>query len=428
MGGTDGSDFSGALPVDVGLGPVLPRFKDVTKIAVLRGTGLGDLMLALPAFEALAVAYPEASITLLGTDAHAALLNGRPGPISRVEPLPYSPGIRDGGDDPDGVEKFLARMRTENFDLAIQLQGGGRNTNPFLLGLNARHTVGARTPDAPELQRSIPYAVQQHETFRTLEVVGLAGASPVSVQGHVPTTPAEREAAAQWLGSGDTDTDAAAGPGTGPAKRLPAVALHPGATDPRRRWPTSSFARLAAKAVEDGCQVLLVGDDGVDKELADDIMQQAKDRLAPGGGSGLPDTAGTAGTTGTTGTIGTAGTIRSAAGQLSLGELAAVLEASAVVVANDSGPRHIAQAVGTPTVGIYWVGNVLTASPLGRSMHRIHISWATQCPVCGIDVTRTGKDAARCEHDFPLTADIHPDDVYADLASLRAMNLLLHGK
>jgi ADP-heptose:LPS heptosyltransferase len=76
--------------------PADGRFDEVLKIAVLRGGGLGDLLFALPALDALAEAYPEAEIVLLGTPMHAALLRGRPGPVARVEVLPKTRGVHGG--------------------------------------------------------------------------------------------------------------------------------------------------------------------------------------------------------------------------------------------------------------------------------------------------------------------------------------------
>src|SRR5438309_10264707 len=98
----------------------------VTKIAVLRANAIGDLIFALPALDALRAAYPAAEIVLLGTAWHARFLAGRPGPVDRVVELP--PGALDGG-SPDA--EFVAAMRAERFDLALQLHGGGRTSNPL---------------------------------------------------------------------------------------------------------------------------------------------------------------------------------------------------------------------------------------------------------------------------------------------------------
>ncbi len=381
--GNTTADFGGRQDTARSVGPVLAPFEDIRRIAVLRGGGLGDLMFAMPAIAALKARYPDAEITLLGMPGHAALLEGRPGPVSSVLELPFSPGVRPGGEDPLAVERFFGGVRG-SFDLAVQLHGGGRNSNPFLLRLDARHTIGTRTPDAVGLERTIPYVYYQHEVFRALEVVGLAGAVPVDLEPRVQVIPDEVERAADLTGD------------------RAVIALHPGATDPRRRWPSSSFADVAVRAAADGCEVLVVGD-ATDAATADEIVRLALDEHPTAD-------------------------VRSLAGRLSLGELAGVLDRSAVMVGNDSGPRHLAQAVGTPTVGVYWIGNVINAGALGRTLHRVRFSWVSQCPVCGVDVTQVGWTAERCEHDDSLVATVQPDAVYADVAELRATSLLLRGR
>src|SRR5204863_515626 len=70
------------------------RLDGVARIAVLRANGIGDLIFALPALDALRAAYPTATITLLGLAHHAELLAGRPSPVDDVVVLPA--GILDG--------------------------------------------------------------------------------------------------------------------------------------------------------------------------------------------------------------------------------------------------------------------------------------------------------------------------------------------
>ncbi|RWZ61652.1 glycosyltransferase family 9 protein [Labedella populi] len=342
----------------------------------------------MPAIQALAAAYPAAELTLLGTPLHHALLDGRASPIDHVEVLPIAPGIRDapsGGADADAesAEAFLERMRGRRFDLAVQVHGGGRNSNPFLLGLGSRHTVGTRTPDAVELERSMPYLYYQHEVLRALEVVGLAGAAPVVLEPRVLTTQSERAAAAARVPAGPTGR----------------VVIHPGATDPRRRWPAHRFAEVAAALVETGARVAVIGD-ATDVETADAIVAGVRERGAD------------------------ASLVSNLAGALPLGVTAGLLAIADVVVANDSGPRHLAVAVGAPTVGIFWMGNALNAAPFGRERHRIHLSWTTRCLVCGVDVTQVGWTAERCEHDDSFVDEVDTAAVLADVADLRARSLL----
>jgi ADP-heptose:LPS heptosyltransferase len=391
--GDSDAERDGAHVIEVGR--TRERFDGVRRIAVLRGGGLGDLLFAMPAIEALAAAYPAAEVTLLGTPLHRALLDGRPSPIADVEILPVAPGIRDapagatGGTDAAGetVEDFLDRMRERRFDLAVQVHGGGRNSNPFLLGLGARHTVGTRTEDAAELERTIPYLYYQHEVLRALEVVGLAGAAPVMLEPRIHATHAERATAAARV------ADAPGG----------RVVIHPGATDPRRRWPAERFAEVAAALAATGARVAIIGD-ATDVPAAEAIVAGVRERGQ--------DTS----------------RVPNLAGGLALGETTGLLAIADVVLGNDSGPRHLAVAVGAPTVGIFWMGNALNAAPFGRERHRIHLSWTTDCPVCGVDVTQVGWTAERCEHDDSFVDTVDPAAVLADVQDLRARSLPLRGR
>ncbi|PPH17302.1 glycosyltransferase family 9 protein [Rathayibacter rathayi] len=359
----------------VAIAPLREPFAGVEKIAVLRGGGLGDLLFALPAVDALAAAYPGAEITLLGTPAHRVLLSGIESPIAAVEILPIAQGVRDGEvEDPQVVEDFTERMRGRSFDLAVQLHGGGRYSNPFLRRLGARHTVGSRTPDAEELERTIPYIYYQHEMLRALEIVGLAGAAVTRLEPALAVDPERRNRLAAALPAGG-----------------PLVLIHPGATDIRRRWPAASFAAVATELLADGARVLVVGDDS-DVSAADEIVAGAPGAVSWAGAVDLPD-------------------------------LAPLLSLADLVLGNDSGPRHLAAAVGAPTVGIFWVGNAINAAPLGRQRHRVQLSWTTSCPVCGRDATQVGWTAPRCEHEVTFVDDVRVsavlEDVRAVLASTR---------
>jgi ADP-heptose:LPS heptosyltransferase len=364
-----------------GVGPVLGRFAGVSRIALLRGGGLGDLMFALPAVSALKAAYPGSAVTLLGTPIHEALVATTHTDVDDVMVLPAAKGVRPGPEDPAAVAAFFGAARERQFDLAVQLHGGGRFSNPFLLQVQARHTAGSGTPDATPLERTLPYTYYQHEPTRALEVAGVA-APPVLLEARVNPR-------ADFVARLPAVLGAAL-----PPDGQPLLVVHPGATDPRRHWPVESFGAVARAAADDGARVLVVGDHS--ETEADAVVSAAVGRSAG------------------------AGQVSSVAGMLGLGELAALLARADTVLPNDSGPRHLAQALGAPTVGIYWAGNALTAGPLGRGRHRVHLSWVTNCPVCGADVTQVGWTAPRCPHDDSLVAGIRPDGVYADVRSLLA--------
>src|SRR5215213_4139878 len=75
------------------LGPVGEKVEDVERIAVLRANGIGDLVVAVP---------------------------------------PYPNMIAGGAVDETRVEEFFERHRAAKYDLAVQLHGGGGNSNPFV--------------------------------------------------------------------------------------------------------------------------------------------------------------------------------------------------------------------------------------------------------------------------------------------------------
>lgn len=364
-----------------GAGAVEQPWPDVRRIAILRGGGLGDLLFTMPAMQALAAAYPDAELLLLGTPLHAALLQSRPTPVHRVLTLPPAQGVHEpAGVPPDesAQEAFFHEATQQPVDLGVQVHGGGRWSNPFLQQLNPHWTVGARTPDATALTRCVPFRYYQHEVLRALEIVGLAGAPPVMLEPQIPVTQADRDTAEQVL--------------QGLPESL--VTIHPGASDPRRRWSPERFAEVGAKQVEQGAGVVVVGAPE-EAELIDEVASLIRQRVPAG----------------------SAGAVRELS-ELDIATLCGVLAGSHVLIGNDSGPRHLASAVGTATVSVYWMGNVINAGPLSRSRDRVLISWTTSCPVCGVDCTR--EDLPRCEHNVSFVDSVSAGAVAAEVDDLLA--------
>lgn len=338
------------------------KVPSVRKIAVLRANALGDFIFILPALEALRAAYPEAEIVLLAKQWHAAFLAGRPGPIDRVIVVPTSRGVNEESgvaEDPVEQKRFFADMMRERFDLAIQLHGGGRYSNPFLLRLGARMTAGLKTPDAASLERWMPYIYFQHEILRYLEVVALVGATATVLEPRLALLQEDLGEAYNVV----------------PETNTPLVALHPGASDPQRCWPPEKFAAVGDALAASGAQVVVTGTKG-ERSITEAVVKSMK---APA---------------------------QDLCNCLSLGGLAGLLSRCHVVVSNDSGPLHLAAAVGTATVGIFWCFNLINAGPITRMRHRPFVSWQFVCPICGID-----HDPVFCDHRASLVADIPVEEV-----------------
>jgi ADP-heptose:LPS heptosyltransferase len=94
--------------------------------------------------------------------------------------------------------------------------------------------------------------------------------------------------------------------------------------------------------------------------------------------------------------------------RLSLNGLVGLLSRAAVLVSNDTGPLHLAAALGVATAGIFWCGNMVNGAPLTRARHRAFPAWLSSCPVCG----RRASEP-RCEHDPSFVDEVQVDDVIA---------------
>ena len=348
--------------------PVLP---DVQRIAVLRANGIGDLIFALPALAAFRAAYRRAELILLADSWHGPFLEGR-GVVDRVITVPAFGGVREGPEDGAEQGAFFARMQDERIDVGVQMHGGGRNSNPFVRRLGARLTLGLRTPDAEPLDLWAPYFYLQPEVLRYLEVAALAGAPAVSVEPRLP--PVQRD---------NDEADALGLPDHGPL-----VAINAGASDARRRWAPERFAAVADRLAEAGATVLLTGGPQ-DMQLVQSVQSYMQ----------APAVA--------------------LAGRLSLSGLAGVLRRCSVVVSNDSGPLHLAAAVGAATVGVYWCANLLNASAFSRARHRLLVSWRVECGVCGARFMDTAYPKL-CRHEASVVDLVNVDEV-----SEQALDLLL---
>jgi ADP-heptose:LPS heptosyltransferase len=341
-------------------------------VAIVRANGLGDLIVAEPALAAVRAAAPRAHIVLIGGPISVATLTGRPAPVDEVVLAPPVRGVREptpqAPEDPAATEAFLAAMRERQFDVAIQLHGGGRSSNPFTAALGARVTVGTRDHDAPPLDRTVRFEYWQHEVARFLEVVALAGARPVRIHPQLAVTAADVEAGERALREAGVD----------PTR--PWAVLHPAATDPRRQWPAQRFGQVARALADRGAQVVVVGTSD-ERPIADRVLVGAPAAV-------------------------------DLVGRLAMPALVGVLAGAAVVVGNDSGPRHLADALGTATVGIYWFGNLVNAGPIERDRHRVHCSWTVSCPVCGAPCVGP-RPPPRCPHDVSFVADVPAEDVCA---------------
>lgn len=350
------------------------RVDDVRNIVVLRPNAVGDFVFALPCLHALASVYPEARVTYIGRQWHADFLAGRPGPVHAVEVMPPCAGVGlppDATVDQARVEDFVTRMRERKFDLALQIFGGGHYSNPFITRLGARVTAGMRAPGAPPLDRWVHYGPMQNRRLQMLEVTALVGAGRFSMeaQRELAVTPADRREA-------DEAIRLAAG------ERL--AVIQPGSTDRRRCWSPERFAEVGDALAGAGLRVAVNGTDaeaGVVRQVIEHMRAPAIDL----------------------------------SGRLSLSGLCGLLDRAALLVSNDTGPLHLALALGTPSVGIYWLTNLIESGALRQEGHRPALSVQVHCPVCGAENLNS-----RCPHDASFVDQVSVEQVIGQAMELLA--------
>ncbi len=307
------------------------------KVVLLRASRIGDFICATPALRALRVALPRAEITMITLPMLRDLVLRSPH-LDRFVAFPGFPGIAEQFFEARCTLAFFQQMQAEQFDLAIQMQGSGVNSNPFMLLLGARATAGfIRQSDCVgRLDAALPMPENGHEVRRLLALTTFLGAPQQGEETEFPLW--ERDAmASEALLSG---------------AEQPLIGLHMGARDVTRRWAFERFAAVAGQLQHrHGGTIVIVGeaeDWPAGERLAEDVK----------------------------------GPYRNLAGKTSLAELGSVISRLAVLVTNDTGPAHIAYTLKTPTVTIFGSADPQTYAPLLPGPFRPLIC-AVPCRPCG---------------------------------------------
>ena len=364
---------------------------------LVRGVNwLGDAVMTTPALQRLRQAFPGAHLALLTHDKLASLWERHPS-LNAV--LTFSPG-----ESPWSVAR---RLRAESFQTAIVLPHSPRSAlEVWLAGIPQR--IGyrrpcwswlltraiPRRPGQGQMARRSPSEVRRlispaggagsgsrppppeqtaHQLYDYLHLMAALGANPEPFPPKLEITAAETQQAEQDL------LGALRGGAAGAVPGRPAIllGLNPGAEyGPAKRWPAESFAAVARQISRrhTNCAWLTFGGPG-DSQLCSDIVQ-----LAGGGVVNL-------------------------AGKTSLRQLMALLKLCRVLLTNDSGPMHVAAALGTPVVVPFGSTSPgLTGPGLpGDPLHQL-LQSAAPCSPC---FRRT------CPIDFRCMTGISPDRVIA---------------
>ena len=310
------------------------------RIAVFRALQLGDLLVAVPAMRALRAHFPQAEITLIGLPWAKSFVQRFHRYIDRFVEFPGYPGIAERDVVPERTACFIEEQRAYGYDLVIQMHGSGEASNRFVLALNGKMTVGYYKEKPPAgLTLGALYPDDQPEVMRNLALVKLLGCDDENPELEFPLFKRDRAEAAALL------------------RRLPRadrpwIGLHVGARPSSRRWPAPYFAAIADHfARRLNAQIILTGGPGEEATVQAVIERMKIQPLC-------------------------------IAGETSLGGLAALISELDLFVSNDTGPAHIAEAVGTPSITIFGPADHRRWAPLDQVHHPI-VRKPVACSPCG---------------------------------------------
>ena len=331
-------------------------------IVLIRPDHLGDLLFTTPAISLLREAFPQACLTCLVGPWSKAVIENNPS-IDEIAVCPF-PGFtrqekRSIFHPYVILLQYARQLRQENFDLAIVLRFDHwwGALLAYLAGIPRR--VGYDVSEVrPFLTDVVPYSPERHEVEQNLALVERVSGFEFRVSScRWRACPELGRRIASWplefnLTAEDERfaEDYLAGHGVEDGDLL--ICIHPGAGATVKLWENKGWAQVAnTLAQQYGAKVILTGSA---EELP--LCRAIADEM-------------------TTKSI-------VAAGETSLGGLAAIMARCQLVLGVDSGPLHLAVAMGTPTVHLFGPVDSRAFGPWGDPAHHIVVTSEMDCIPC----------------------------------------------
>jgi ADP-heptose:LPS heptosyltransferase len=347
------------------------RVRPPRRILLLRLERIGDLLMVLPAIADIRARAPDAEIDLVVGSWNRELASHVPD-VTRVETLDASWLAREaGGSGPVQLLGRIRRWRARGYDLAINFEPDIRS-NLLLAASGAAWIAGYESGGGgPLLDQALTYDQRQHTTDNARRLAaavlpgGFAGARRPLL--NIPDGAARK--AASIL------------PATKPR---PWIAVHVSGGRAIKQWDPARFAEVSHRLVDaHGATIVLTGSEA-DRPLVDLVK------------AAVPHHA-----------------VVDAAGALDLPDLAALLDRVALVITGDTGPMHLAVAVGTPVVAVFGPSAPERYRPLGADDRVVRVD--LPCSPCN----RIRLPPARCVGHTPdCLAEIPVDRVYDAAVSI----------
>jgi ADP-heptose:LPS heptosyltransferase len=340
------------------------------RILLLRLERIGDLLMALPAIADVRAFAPDAAIDLVVGSWNRDLA-GAIAPVTSVRTLDAAWLAREGGGL--GLPALIGaarQWRGERYDLAINFEPDVRS-NLLVAAAGAAWTAGYESGGGgPLLDLALTYDPRAHTTDNALRLVAsVFGRTTTPGYGRALAVPPSAHAVAATRLAGATG---------------PLVGIHVSGGRAIKQWDPDRFGEVARRLVDAArATIVLTGAPG-DRPLVDQVAAM------------LP-----------------AGRVIDVAGELDLLSVAAILQRLDLLVTGDTGPMHLAVAVGTPVLAVFGPSDPARYAPRGPSDRVVRID--LPCSPCN----RIRLPPARCVGHTPdCLAFISADSVFTAAISI----------
>jgi lipopolysaccharide heptosyltransferase I len=295
-------------------------------ILITKPSSLGDIVLALPALRALRISFPEAKISWLIRPEFAPLIENHPyldEIITFDRKLLGKAWFHPGAFG--ALISLISKLRRSRFDVVFDFQGLFRTASlAWLSGCKKRFGMAnAREFATIFYTHKIPQDIEDiHMVDFYLKIIQAAGASDFGVEFVFPQNPDAEDSVDRLLASHGVKENYAV--------------LIPGSAHQDKCWPSECFAQLADRISSDYNLSIVATGSASESGIIERLQEKAN----------IP--------------------IANLAGQTSLSELVALLKRAKLAISNDTGPGHIAAAMGIPLVLMFGRANPIRLEPYGR--------------------------------------------------------------
>lgn len=329
------------------------------RILLLRLERIGDLLMTLPALAEVRAAAPEAEIDLVVGSWNRDVASSIPG-INNVVVVD-APWLARGATSagPAALTRSAIAWRKRRYDVAVNFEPDVRS-NAMLAVSGARWTAGYRSAGGgPLLDQALDYLPGEHTVDNACRLVRAVLGGGHRASRPRLAIPAARQHEADVLLAG---------------RARPLVAMHVAGGREVKQWDPQRFAAVAHQLIQDrGATLVLTGGPG-DRALVDALKR------------GLPPTH-----------------VIDVSTLTDLVAVAAVLERCDLMITGDTGPMHLAAAVGTPIVAVFGPSDPRRYAPRGHLDRIVRID--LPCAPCN----RIRLPPARCTGHIPDCLASIPD-------------------